>query len=95
MAAPRHCPQCNDTGVITGSSTDGASAMACPDGTRPWHRRPVPLAEQLRAAVEAGDALADAVRGLDSYAALGGAPMERTERADAALARWDTLRGGQ
>lgn len=40
---------------------------------------------------EAGDALARAVRGLDSYAALGGAPMERTERADAALAEWDRL----
>lgn len=46
------------------------------------------LAAQLAGAVAAGDALADAVRGLDSYAALGGAPMERTTRADAALRAW-------
>jgi hypothetical protein len=37
---------------------------------------------------KAGEKLADAVRGLDSYAALGGAPMERTDRADAALEAW-------
>lgn len=46
------------------------------------------LRDQLERAVAAGDALADAVRALDSYAALGGAPMERTARADAALRAW-------
>jgi hypothetical protein len=40
---------------------------------------------------EKGDRLADAVRALDSYAAMGGAPMERTERADAALKAWDAV----
>jgi hypothetical protein len=45
----------------------------------------------LQDRLEAAAALADAVRALDSYAALGGAPMERTERADAALRRWEAL----
>jgi hypothetical protein len=43
--------------------------------------------ERLRAA---GDALADAIRGLDSYAASSQvAPLERSERAAAALAAWE------
>jgi hypothetical protein len=43
------------------------------------------------ALVKAARALADAVRGLDSYAALGGAPVERTQRASQALADWEAL----
>lgn len=46
---------------------------------------------ERRETVKAGAALADAVRGLDSYAALGGAPIERTTRADAALRAWNDL----
>lgn len=45
----------------------------------------------------AGDKLVNAIHGLDSYAALGGAPMERTQRAEAAVDEWrevvEALRG--
>lgn len=45
--------------------------------------------------VEAGDALADAIRALDSYAASSqAAPLERSERAQRALERWDGERDG-
>jgi DNA repair exonuclease SbcCD ATPase subunit len=54
--------------------------------------------DRLRAEVErlreAGDKLVDAIRALDSYAALGGAPMERTERADGAVEAWRAALAG-
>jgi mRNA-degrading endonuclease toxin of MazEF toxin-antitoxin module len=43
---------------------------------------------------QVGDALADAVRALDSYASSSQvAPLERSERAQAALRAWTELRG--
>lgn len=63
MSVLRHCEQCNDTGVILGGGGGlGDNAASCPDSGCPWHRRPVPLAEQLRAAVAERDVFARALR---------------------------------
>jgi mRNA-degrading endonuclease toxin of MazEF toxin-antitoxin module len=77
-----------------GHSVSSSVAMRCPGhGCRALvtyepMARGVELHEENERLKQAGAALADAVRALDSYAMLGGAPMERTERADAALNAW-------